>query len=609
MPRRPLPTPPATTAATHTTIPAPITIPAPVPNPALATIPATATIPIPPWAPNPTPTAPTTNNAPLSFDELMHHHWDANWLLRRSLSNFPEPVTPLPRPSLEARFRLFKAELESLEAVLAAVAPSRSSTVDGRIAVIRHNLKVLTWQLFPINDFPSEILFEIFRYALMSSRDDQQTVATRLLLTRVCRRWRQQALGDGMLWSQIVFRDGYPFTRSLNSLKRAGSIPLDIVIMPPTQLSYEPAPPPMHHPQSITYLVDQVLRRASTIRSLRFHLQMWETASIVFQKLGAVDMPLLEEFALHRSGNLYGWIQSGELQPAFKDPLVLWNGRAPPKLRTLLINGMTYDWEHVSSSNLTALDLRRMAMAACPSLLQFREMLSGCPRLFGLALDASGPRWEMGPENQNSAPVNIRSLRELTLGDQSVAYALFVLSQFTAPRLVFLMLLNLNGEDFGPVIQFLSGRFPLVQILEMLSVVVMDDRQQQNINMTRLVMWLQSMPDLTILKVASVNPYILEGFLCKLRIDDEEKAKLAAENKRTFGILCPRLKYLQFRAQQPAIIHRMASIRKGFGAPFDKATVKGFVWTVGAQVPEAEPITKQVAQEDIAFFASNQNQD
>ncbi|KAJ3482382.1 hypothetical protein NLI96_g7003 [Meripilus lineatus] len=613
-----LPAPPATTAATHTTIPASATIPVP------------ATIPTPTGTHNPTTTvAPAMNRMPQSFDEsfdeYMHQHWDSDWLLRRSLSRFPDPDIPYPRSVLEIRFRMLKVELENLEAVLAAAAPLRPPIVGGRIAVIRHYLKVLTWRLLSINKFPSEILSEIFRYALMSSRGDQQTVATRLLLTRVCRRWRHLAIGDGILWSQIVFRDPYPFTRSLTSLKRAGSIPLDIGIAEPKKPANKLGPPPMLDAQSFTYFLDQVLRRASTIRSLHLWLESWDTAIIALQKFAHVDMPLLEEFILHRLGALYGRVRPGEVQPAFKNPIILWNA---PRLQSLLINGITFDWDHIASSNLTRLDLRRMTMAACPSLLQFREMLSGCPRLYRLALDASGPRWDNNPENRNLAPVDMRSLRSLFIGDQSVVYALFVLSQFTAPRIVFLALVDLKGEDYGPLIQFLHHRFPLVQVMDIMGVLVVDDSKQEKINLTRLVGWLQSMPDLTVLKIKASSSFILEAFICKILppINNEEEAKLPTENERPFEVVCPRLKYLGFRRQRPAIIHRLTSTRKELGVTFDKvyspvssralerlqeflpqikATVNEFVWIPDLQsIPEEDSIKKQVNQEDIAFFAS-----
>ena len=468
-----------------------------------------------------------------------------------------------------------KYRIQNLERVQASIAPRYSYEIETQLSACRFKHKLLSWLSFPINQLPEETLVDIFRWVLYSSSTPAESTRHRLHLTWVCRLWRDVAIRDKQLWSVLWFRDRPPYTRSLTWLDRAGSVPLEIRINETERRRGEAEHPKLSAKQMADVL-DKILLKVSTIRIMVIVVDTWPPALVALHKLRDSGVPLmLERFELHRAGHPYGWTPPGMDPDEVKNPIALFNGNAP-KLQWLTINGLNIDWYRSPLSNLTTLDLRRMTMAACPSMPRFREILVGCPRLYRLAVDASGPKWER--EGETLVPLLIPSLREILVGDFSVQYTKFVLSQIVAPRVISLSLMNMNGEDFGPLIEYLVGRFPLVEILSIYTTAVHDDRSGENLNMGRLVSWLRSMPRLYVLKVAHVLPIMLEAFLEDPRnhclVPDGNDVAMTRENqKEEREVLCPGLRYLQFQTQEPDLILRLTEGRQQLNAPFTRVYI------------------------------------
>ncbi|KAI0785048.1 hypothetical protein C8Q75DRAFT_343131 [Abortiporus biennis] len=492
-------------------------------------------------------------------------HWDSDMLVRQVLRRLPEPLSirPINNDAVRARIKLFTLRVRDLERMKDSL-PRYSYQVELEIAAARFKRKLCLWSIFPINNLPEEILVHIFRLVVHLSDSPSQATDHRLHLTWVCRHWREVAINDKVLWSCVWFRDRPPYARSLAWVQRAGHAPLDIRVdeMQPTHPGETRDKLPRLTEVQVAELMDAIMPKIATIRSLVVVLDTWEGALMVLHKLGTAAVPLiLERLEVHRAGLPYQWVRPGKDPVEARIPVTLLNGVAP-RLKWLTVNGLNMDWHHSPLSNLHTLDFRRMAMDACPTSIRWREILRGCPRLYKLHLDASGPRWEETPSREG--PLRLTYLRDLCLGDLSVRYSKYVLSQIAAPDLVVLCFMNMNGEDFGPLLEHITGHFPKVQVLSMYSFNVNDIPE----NWRRMVRWLESMPHVRVLKVAQLFvPILLKAFLenpRKYRAEEDEGAPEAIHE-----VLCPSLSAFQFSFQEFSMVRALLDGRKQLDVPLE----------------------------------------
>ncbi|KAG2070938.1 hypothetical protein BDR04DRAFT_1099171 [Suillus decipiens] len=99
------------------------------------------------------------------------------------------------------------AIISPLETARDGIGYRQRETVDGKAHFIQSNT-VRTGSSSTILHLPTEILSEIFLYCL--PEEEHLSPASRLapiLLTRVCRRWRQVALGFPRLWKSLLLKD------------------------------------------------------------------------------------------------------------------------------------------------------------------------------------------------------------------------------------------------------------------------------------------------------------------------------------------------------------------------------------------------------------------
>jgi len=122
------------------------------------------------------------------------------------------------------------AIIRNLEATQSRSAPAHNPEIERALFFSRIHYKVRFWRTFRLNDLPTEIITNIFRYVVWSSINPSEDINGRLWLTWTCRHWRAVALEDSTLWSGIWFRDLPPFERSFTWINRAGVTPLDIRI-------------------------------------------------------------------------------------------------------------------------------------------------------------------------------------------------------------------------------------------------------------------------------------------------------------------------------------------------------------------------------------------
>lgn len=521
---------------------------------------------------------------PYSLDELQKHSLDPDPCIRRPaklslwLHEQPEPTThndPATRAMIANLDNMSHASvlrcdngIIHFETLRRNASPSRYAEIDAQIEEIKWERNYLWWRLFRVNELPKEILTNIFRYVVWSTSDPAEGIMCRLHLTWVCKYWRRMAIADNTLWSVVWIRERAPYVRSQVWLDRAGSTALDIRVN-------EREGEPCFDNKAIERLLNVVLPKLSQIRMFIVIIEAWQPALTILNKLqkaGDMGIPInLQRFELHRAGKWSGHTHDPQLADA--TPVVFCGGKAT-HLKYLALNGVYVDWIHSPIRNLTTLDLRRMALAVSPSLNTFRDMLIACPNLYKLALDGAGPVVDMG-KAKTLKPIELSTVRVFVMGDFSLPYALYVLSQISVPNTRDLTLMNMNGEDYTPVITAMTGIFKDVRLLTLYTVDVADAPCSRKI----LVKWLRSMPLVQYLRIAQLKRHIFDAFLedpSSIQSDasiSSNASPSASSESPPREVLCPKLRFLEFQSVHADTIVAFGEGRKALRMPLHKIYV------------------------------------
>lgn len=412
------------------------------------------------------------------------------------------------------------------------------------------------YRTFPLGDLPPEILTIIFRYVIWTAPNPYASIVWRNNVTHVCRRWRQLVISDSTIWNAIWFRDGPLFERSFAWLERAGKAPLDLRITDTLRHKYTV--------ESISAVLNRILPKLSHLRMLMISLDDWDTTLIVLDRIRhaskQVSEIVIERFELHRTGSPYIQLGDGYEPKYLTHPVPLFDGRELPKLNYFSMSGVHIDWGHSSLRNLTTLDLRRLSLEKAPDAVTFRQLLASSPGLLKLCLDGAGPRWQF---ESKFTPVHIPTLKSLVLADFALPYACYVVSHFTAPNIGDLTIINFVGDDYSQIFMQLIGAFPEVMILTIYSLEVPTNNIRATIAVTR---WLQSMKNLTYLKLANVQESFLKSLLFVHQINNPlGSLQLTKSPTRNDILICPELKFLDCTKVDPTVIINFAVLRRQFG--------------------------------------------
>lgn len=491
----------------------------------------------------------------------------------------PEPGT---KKSLELTesmedHQVIKSRLNNLEIYRARIWPNIIPGLDRAVRVEYFKRQFGLWRIFPINDFPEEILLEIFHYAVWATRHVYPSALYLLRLTWVCKRWRYAAIHDMLLWNTISFKDPPPYDRSLAFFERAGTAPLNLYIDERNEKWYEDQMnvggtlSEDNHPYTpamIGALMDRLLQKIHLIRSWIFILDTWPSALTVLSKIrdAGVAPASLEHFELHRTGRPLLWIGPNFEPEDHREPIPICDGRVIPKLDYLCLSGVPTDWNSQCISNLAVLDLRKLAMESNPTLDQFRNILSASPKLCKLALDAAGPQpsadFLYPPGLQ---PIELTCLTVLMLGDFTVHYMPYCLETFRAPNLIEFMITNMTGSDCGRLFDALTGRFPEVRMLTLYGI----DMEDSPSNKRRVISWLKSMPKISVLKVAHVSTHVFRAFFEDPRRWDGSVVDIFTPRTGIIP-LCPNLEILDYHVLPLDIVMKFIDGRKSMNLPLKK---------------------------------------
>ncbi|KAJ7361537.1 hypothetical protein DFH08DRAFT_377136 [Mycena albidolilacea] len=425
----------------------------------------------------------------------------------------------------------------------------------------------LAFRIFRINDLPTEIISNIMLFVIWDSM--KRPVDARLRVTWTCRAWREIALNDSTLWNAIWFRGSGPrIDRAWAWFDRARQAPLDVRIDGDTQdegvddaselssildLSAEPST----SAADMRPMLLRLFTKLATIRTLIIVVDDWKSALSALELLSTLGpscgVPLLQRFEVHRGG-LRNEDRTTLVWPnLISQPFI--GGIIPPSLAYLSLNGIPIDWGRSVVQNLTTFDIRRLPASHSPTAARFREILTSCPRLQKLSMDGAGPIFEdQNTDSEFIVPVKLPHLRTLIVADFALEYVMFLFSQFSAPDVNDLTLMNLCGDNYLPLFLQLTSAFTKVRLLTCYSI-QFDVRPPGLVSMT---CWLDSMPLLTYLRVANVANQFFRLFFRPTDIKTP---------------VCPHLIYMDCRSIQPSILAKWAKDRADYGTPLRKIYV------------------------------------
>jgi len=225
----------------------------------------------------------------------------------------------------------------------------------------------------------------------------------------------------------------------------------------------------------------------NVIRLLSPHVSRWrnlelftDTWSPIFTFLWYLrkvqSAPMLESISLSRC-NIYFASRGEVFRPAALKQFIplLGGGEALKRLRKVVLAGVHVDWSNSGLRDLVELELKYHAIDVMPSLVQFVDILTGCPDLERLSILGWGPRLDtVSTKVQHDVPslhvgnlcgtIRLPRVKHFVLGFLDVEYAIELLSLFCLPVLEGLILEDIlttldppEHQDANPILEFLTN--------------------------------------------------------------------------------------------------------------------------------------------------------
>lgn len=454
-----------------------------------------------------------------------------------------------------------------LEEAQEGLLPRRDVHIEQALFTARLDYRIRMYRTFRMRDLPVEIIQNIFRLVCWSAGDPITNVRWRIQISAVCRLWRYSLISDGTIWSAIWFKDKPDFERSFTWLDRAGQTPVDIRINDSVDKPWSM--------DMIQDVVDRLFLKLPTIRILIVVLHDWDPILYILQALSRIaelGIPMMmERLEVHRSGPAYIQMGTGFTPTYYITPIPLFGGTSVPSFKYITMNGCHIDWPKSSLNNLTTLDVRRIPLDRAPTLHEFRAILSSSPQITKLVLDGAGPKWP--PANiimSQLKPILMPELRTLILGDFSLTYGAYLLSQFQCPAVVDLTLMNFIGEDYSPLYGIMTGRMPNVLSLTLYGA---ETRNIHPVARARIVKWLKSMPKIGFMRIKNVTHEFLNLFCWDGEKLVDTMTTALDSSERFEHPVCPLLKTLEIHMAPSDMIKNWGVARRRQGVPITKIYV------------------------------------
>ena len=279
-----------------------------------------------------------------------------------------------------------------------------------------------------------------------------------VVVSHVCRHWRNVAFSTPSLWTTIeVTLDSRPPYESVSTrLERSKGLPIDIhVTCEPHDHDCDVEPP---SDTDLEFLFALLIP----------HINRWRTVEVsvseyhhMYVFLNAVSDPSIPAAPQLTSLELYHHEETEEFDsfgyPSMSKHLTLFGGSAP-LLTRLVLWGVHVDWNQpwiASASKLTDLELAFHPEDVRPTWAQFASILRGASALEKISLRLSGPfgdpsEWliESTPESPAdlNAPLQLPRVTDFIFAFHSQARAIGLLHKLYLPTLKNLVLDFDNGD-------------------------------------------------------------------------------------------------------------------------------------------------------------------
>jgi hypothetical protein len=297
-----------------------------------------------------------------------------------------------------------------------------------------------------------------------------------VLVSHVCKHWREVAIESPSLWTSITFNGLIPMDRSKTWIERSKSLPLrirmdyaeDSELLSPEDTDSDSVAEcigmeshklseVLPSEDDINTILDIILPCVSRWHSLRIIVPIYAPMYQVLSRLATCSSaPILEDLLLQHLEEFDDLSET--FQPAaLRDSFLLFNGNAP-NLKILTLWGVHIDWTSPFLSGLRELELAYHADDIRPSYSQFTHCLRSSPNIESLSLYLSGPSghhedWLM------DEVIELPSLVNMGLAYHPPEYMGPLLKQISTPNLASLAL-DFDGADCSTFARQLAGPTP-----------------------------------------------------------------------------------------------------------------------------------------------------
>jgi hypothetical protein len=283
-----------------------------------------------------------------------------------------------------------------------------------------------------------------------------------ILVSHVCRRWRDVAISTPGLWTKLIFGpDSWNMDKTIACLERSKGHPLDICFDSVVPDDWEPpveeetanedsenpvAVPPALTVTEVDSIMDMLQPHVHRWRVLEVQSSSYDVCYAVLRRIA--DIPSaesLETLQFYHYEDCEDFTRFNPTSLATK--FLPFRGKCP-RLRQLALWGAHIDWDGALPlfKGLTELELAYHAHDVRPSFETFKSILQSATDLNTLALCLTGPSGSLQDWGEPE-PIDIPSVRTLILYHHDCRYILDLFPLLHVPNANDLKL-DYDGEDF-----------------------------------------------------------------------------------------------------------------------------------------------------------------
>ncbi|KAG8899667.1 hypothetical protein FRB99_006510 [Tulasnella sp. 403] len=270
------------------------------------------------------------------------------------------------------------------------------------------------------------------------------------LVSHVCKRWRRIALDTAMLWTRITFREGPPYEKVSEWVRRSRNCELEV------KIDAEAGPTKLDELNNMETALKIVKPHAGRINSLSIRTAyMSDLMHVVAYFSDSIAMPLryLSLAVDEVDGNLLDSVELAEHQDLLARTLsgVVWIS-----LKRVALPYDSQAFRGLESLKLSGLNIE----GETPSYIEIHNMLLHSPRLKSLDIESVDVADMDEVPDPRLVPVHLPELEDFVVTQLELQVLIFLFSIVDAPNLELIRLRELDqATDTSDVTRYLSKFF------------------------------------------------------------------------------------------------------------------------------------------------------